>query len=77
MGSFFLNISGGQGWIRTSVHLREQIYSLSPLTTRTPTRTQQTEVKIIKQKNPYQSSLQDDFIFAIGDTPLLKKAELY
>ena len=29
--------NGGQGWIRTSVHLREQIYSLPPLTTRPPT----------------------------------------
>jgi hypothetical protein len=30
------NGNGGQGWIRTSVHLREQIYSLPPLTTRPP-----------------------------------------
>ena len=29
--------SGGQGWIRTTVHSREQIYSLSPLATRPPT----------------------------------------
>ena len=28
---------GGQDWIRTNVHLREQIYSLPPLTTRPPT----------------------------------------
>ena len=28
--------SGGQGWIRTSVRLRGQIYSLLPLTTRPP-----------------------------------------
>ena len=28
---------GGQGWIRTSVLVREQIYSLPPLTTRPPT----------------------------------------
>ena len=27
----------GQGWIRTTVHSREQIYSLSPLATRPPT----------------------------------------
>ena len=27
---------GGQGWIRTSVRLRGQIYSLLPLTTRPP-----------------------------------------
>ena len=27
----------GQGWVRTSVHSREQIYSLPPLTTRPPT----------------------------------------
>ena len=32
-----LEINGGQGWIRTSVLRREQIYSLSPLTTRPPT----------------------------------------
>ena len=30
-------ISGGQGWIRTTVLSREQIYSLSPLATRPPT----------------------------------------
>ena len=29
--------SGGQGWIRTTVPSREQIYSLSPLATRPPT----------------------------------------
>ena len=29
--------STGQGWIRTTVHSREQIYSLSPLATRPPT----------------------------------------
>jgi hypothetical protein len=29
--------AGGQGRIRTFVHLREQIYSLPPLTTRPPT----------------------------------------
>ncbi len=34
---FILFKDGGQGWIRTSVHLREQIYSLPPLTTRPPT----------------------------------------
>ena len=28
--------NGGQGWIRTNVPLREQIYSLPPLTTRPP-----------------------------------------
>ncbi|VXC42897.1 hypothetical protein SPHINGO8AM_130144 [Sphingomonas sp. 8AM] len=27
---------GGRDWIRTSVHLRGQIYSLLPLTTRPP-----------------------------------------
>ena len=27
---------GGWGWIRTSVRVSEQIYSLPPLTTRTP-----------------------------------------
>ena len=32
--SFF----GGQGWIRTNVDSRRQIYSLVPLTTRPPTR---------------------------------------
>lgn len=31
--------SGGQGWIRTSVRLRGQIYSLLPLTTRPPVHT--------------------------------------
>ena len=36
MNAFSKN-NGGQGWIRTSVHLREQIYSLPPLTTRPPT----------------------------------------
>jgi hypothetical protein len=30
---------GGQGWIRTSVRSRGQIYSLLPLTTRPPVRT--------------------------------------
>jgi hypothetical protein len=30
---------GGQGWIRTSVRLRGQIYSLLPLTTRPPVHT--------------------------------------
>ena len=29
--------NGGQGWIRTTVPSREQIYSLSPLATRPPT----------------------------------------
>ena len=29
-------INGGWGWIRTSVRVSEQIYSLPPLTTRTP-----------------------------------------
>ena len=28
---------GGQGWIRTSVAVKRQIYSLFPLTTRAPT----------------------------------------
>ena len=32
-----LGSNGGQGRIRTFVHLREQIYSLPPLTTRPPT----------------------------------------
>ena len=32
-----LKINGGQRWIRTTVHSREQIYSLSPLTTRPST----------------------------------------
>ena len=32
-----LKINGGQRWIRTTVHSREQIYSLSPLATRPPT----------------------------------------
>ena len=27
---------GGEDWIRTNVHLRDQIYSLTPLTTRPP-----------------------------------------
>ena len=31
--------SGGEGWIRTSVRLRGQIYSLLPLTTRPPLQT--------------------------------------
>ena len=31
--------NGGQGWIRTSVRLRGQIYSLLPLTTRPPVHT--------------------------------------
>ena len=29
-------VDGGEGWIRTSVRLRGQIYSLLPLTTRPP-----------------------------------------
>ena len=29
-------MNGGEGWIRTSVRLRGQIYSLLPLTTRPP-----------------------------------------
>src|SRR5690349_23514267 len=29
-------LDGGEGWIRTSVRLRGQIYSLQPLTTRPP-----------------------------------------
>src|SRR5438067_11116416 len=29
-------VGGGEGWIRTSVRLRGQIYSLLPLTTRPP-----------------------------------------
>ncbi len=33
------NGGGGQGWIRTSVRLRGQIYSLLPLTTRPPVHT--------------------------------------
>ena len=31
------NACGGQGWIRTSVGIRQRIYSPSPLTTRAPT----------------------------------------
>ena len=31
------DLKTGQGWIRTTVHSREQIYSLSPLATRPPT----------------------------------------
>ena len=31
---------GGEGWIRTSVRLRGQIYSLLPLTTRPPLQVQ-------------------------------------
>ena len=31
-----VNKIGGEGWIRTSVRLRGQIYSLLPLTTRPP-----------------------------------------
>ena len=30
-------LNGGQRWIRTTVHSREQIYSLSPLATRPST----------------------------------------
>ena len=30
-------LGGGQSWIRTSVHIREQIYNLPPLTTRPST----------------------------------------
>jgi hypothetical protein len=39
-GSVTLNkhIAGGEGWIRTSVLVRGQIYSLLPLTTRPPLR---------------------------------------
>ena len=29
-------LGGGGDWIRTNVHLRDQIYSLTPLTTRPP-----------------------------------------
>ena len=32
----YLKLNGGEGWIRTSVRLRGQIYSLLPLTTRPP-----------------------------------------
>lgn len=35
--NYFLSFFSGQGRIRTSVHSREQIYSLPPLTTRPPT----------------------------------------
>ena len=35
--SCFKVLYGGQGWIRTTVPSREQIYSLSPLATRPPT----------------------------------------
>ena len=34
---FLLRINGGQGWIRTTVDSRRQIYSLLPLATRAPT----------------------------------------
>ena len=34
---FLLRIYGGQGWIRTTVDSRRQIYSLLPLATRAPT----------------------------------------
>ena len=34
---FFQPLIGGQGWIRTIVRSRGQIYSLVPLTTRPPT----------------------------------------
>jgi hypothetical protein len=37
LGMPFLFLYGGQSWIRTNVHLREQIYSLPPLATRTST----------------------------------------
>lgn len=34
-----IRIGGGGGdWIRTNVHIRDQIYSLAPLTTRPPLR---------------------------------------
>ena len=36
--TFFPNLPGGGGWIRTSVLVRGQIYSLLPLTTRPPLR---------------------------------------
>src|SRR5213082_2210129 len=36
VGCFVLAGDGGEGWIRTSVRLRGQIYSLLPLTTRPP-----------------------------------------
>ncbi len=36
---------GGQGWIRTSVRSRGQIYSLLPLTTRPPVRKRTAEAK--------------------------------
>ncbi len=34
--SFPLVKGGGEDWIRTNVHIRDQIYSLTPLTTRPP-----------------------------------------
>ena len=37
---------GGQGWIRTSVRLRGQIYSLLPLTTRPPVRTRRNRARL-------------------------------
>ena len=38
----------GQGWIRTTVHSREQIYSLSPLATRPPTHIQFSFIEILR-----------------------------
>ena len=42
--------SGGWGWIRTSVRVSEQIYSLPPLTTRTPILKRITDYAIDFQK---------------------------
>ena len=40
---------GGQGWIRTIVPFREQIYSLPPLATRPPTHIQFLEMSCYRQ----------------------------
>ena len=47
-GTFLLNccssIAGGGGWIRTIVGVSQQIYSLPPLATRAPLRSERTEL---------------------------------
>ena len=46
------NLGGGQGWIRTTVRSRGQIYSLLPLTTRPPVHTRFSQCQGLRPNLP-------------------------
>ena len=56
--SAIIPTAGGEGWIRTSVLVRGQIYSLLPLTTRPPLQTEEQKIMgvLVPSVNFYEFS---------------------